>query len=340
MKKKIWKRIVLVLGIFLLSFLIINLIGVPIAYDVVFKHRATIDFNETPGVVNYTEYQDQYKRSDVTYQVQGHNMAGYSYLENTTDYLIVSVHGFRDYADYLMREDFFFVDHGYNVFSFDLSGCGNSEGYTNGFSQSLIDLEGTLSFLNTDYRFKDYKKLLFGFSAGGYASLSVLSLTDENILGSCAISSYYDAENLVYEKGFEYVNFLAFFGKPLVWIKEKRLFDDYLTIRATDAICNSNVPVFLAHGTKDTVITYNKLDTYSKIEESDRVFKYSKEATHSGILYSDRALEYQKEVKATLGKLKGKEKEKYFNQIDDMLYSELNEELFERVLQFFEYCIS
>ena len=202
----------------------------------------------------------------------------------------------------------------------------------------MLDLEATLNFLNTDERFKDYKKILFGFSEGGYATTSVLSLTEENILGAVSISGYYDAENLAMEKGFEYVNFISYFGKPLVWIKEKCNFNDYLSIRATDSINNSKLPVFLAHGSNDTLITYKKLDTYSKVEASDRVFKYTKEATHSGILYSDRALEYQEKVKADLKKLSGKEKEDYYKTIDDDLYGEINQELFSQVLTFFEYC--
>lgn len=338
MKKPKIKKIIWIIIVIILAFFVLNLIGVPIAYDIALSSDKDINFETTPGIINYEEYKDQYKRSNITYQVQNHNMAGYAYMENDTNYLVVSVHGFRDFADYLMAEDFYFVDNGYNVFSFDLSGCGKSEGSINGFSQSLIDLEGTLNFLNTDSRFKSYKKLLFGFSAGGYAATSILSLTEENIIGTVSVSGYYDAENLIAEKGYEYVNFLSFMGKPLVWVKEHSLFGDYLSIRANDAINNSKIPVFLAHGTRDTLITYKKLDTYSKVEESDRVFKYVKEASHSGILYSNRAIEYQRKVNNDLAKLSDMEKKDYYNTIDDSLYGEINDELFPKIIDFFEYC--
>ena len=322
MKKK---KIIKIVSLVLLILLLLNLVVPYTVYEIVFANSKSIDPN-TNFHYQYDIYQDEYPREEITYSVGDYNLCGYSYLKNETDYLVVTVHGFRDFSDYLLDEDILFLNNGYNVFSFDASGCGKSEGSMNGFSQTLIDLEKTLDFLNTDTRYKDYKKLLFGFSEGGYSVTSVLSLNVDNVYGVAAVSAYNDAKHLVLEKGFEYAGPFVYLGWPLIVMKEAIVFKDYLDIKAEDAINSSTTPVFLAHGTNDSTVTY-KLSALSKFEDSNRVVKHLEEAGHGSLLYSKRAREYQHEVK-----------EKNIENVDRTLYNELNGELFSQILDFFASC--
>lgn len=320
MKKK--KKIILIISIAILSFVIINMIGAPIAYDIIFQRGHDIDLNSNFNY-DYSIYKDEHKREEITYSVGDHNLKGYAYLENDTTNLIVVVHGFQDFADYLLEQDIYFVENGYNVFTFDASGCGHSEGKTNGFSQTLMDLDKTLDFLEEDSRFSGYDKYLFGFSEGAYSSCSVLQYKD-NIKGVCAISGYNDAKNLVLNQGKRYVGPLAYLGAPIIYIKQNIMFGSYIDVIASEAIMNSNTKVFLAHGNSDTTVPYY-LSIYKEFENSDRVSKYKEDAPHSGILYSKEAREYQKKMK------KAKD-------ADRALFNELNEDLFEQVLSFYASC--
>ena len=320
-KKKIFK----IVGLVVLIFLLLNLVVPYTVYEGIFANGKTIDPNSYYNY-HYEMYENDYKREEIKYSVGDYNLTGYSYLLNDTDYLIVSVHGYRDFADYLLEEDILFLKNGYNVFTFDASGCGKSEGHMNGFSQTLIDLEKTLNFLNTDSKYKDYKKLLFGFSEGGYSAASVLKLNVENVYGVATVSAFNDARDLVKDKGFEYVGPLVYLGCPLIYLKEAIVFNGYLDIMASDAINESNIPVFLAHGTNDKTVTYN-LSILTHFEESNRVMKYKEEAGHGEFLYSKRARNYQKEVK-----------EKNIEDVDRSLYNELNNELFSNILDFFASC--
>ncbi len=320
MKKK--KKILIIFSISLIVFVLLNMVGVLIAYNIIFFKPHDVDLNSHFNY-DYQLYEKDYKREEITYSIGDYNLKGYAYLKNETSNLVITVHGIKDFADYLLEEDIFFLDNGYNVFSFDCSGCGKSEGYLNGFSQELIDLDKTLDFLNQDTRFKDYNKYLFGFSAGAYASASVLEFKHD-IKGVCAISGYNDAKNLVFEKGKGYVGPLAYIGIPFVALKDQIIFNDYLDVLASNAINNSNTKVFIAHGDKDSTIPYS-LSILKEFEDSNKVVKYSEDASHSGILYSKEAREYQKKMKDE-------------EEINRSLYNELNKPLFDAILDFYASC--
>lgn len=318
------KKYLTIAGILFIIFILLNLVGVPTAYDIVFSKPHNIDLNSNYNY-DYNLYSSAHSREEITYSIGDYNLNGYAYLENETNNLVVTVHGIKDFADYLLEEDIYFLEHGYNVFSFDCSGCGKSEGSLNGFSQGLIDLDKTLDFLNTDERFKDFNKYLFGFSAGAYASCAVLQFDKPNVKGVAAISGYDDAKNLFFEKGKQYAGPLAYIGIPLVALKQQNTFKDYLDIKASVAIKHSNKKVFIANSVDDHTVNYD-LSILKQLEEDSNIISLKVSGhSHSGILYSDNAIEYQKDMK-------GK------SDVDRARFNELNSSLFEAILDYYSSC--
>ena len=58
------------------------------------------------------------------------------------------------------------------------------------------------------------------------------------------------------------------------------------------------------------------------------------------MLYSNEANLYQQEVNNQIKSIKNKkQKTEYVNSIDDYAYSHLNEELFNKIVQFYKNCI-
>ena len=95
-----------------------------------------------------------------------------------------------------------FAELGFKVVAFDNTGCALSDGEEmGGLSQGIIDLKSCLEFIKTRPDLKDYKKVLFGHSWGGYSSLNVLPFTNEEDNITCAVTmgAPYNSSEITYE---------------------------------------------------------------------------------------------------------------------------------------------
>lgn len=324
----------------LVALYLIQAISVLIAYGIIVNKPHKYDKNLTPGICFYDTVKDKLKREELEFFSEGHKISAYFYdNEEQNDNLIITVHGYADKSDYLILHQMFFLEKGFDVFSFDLSGFGMSKGNFDGFSQSLIDVDYALNFIENDIRFNHYNIYLFGFSAGGYGVSSSLALKHKNIKGVAAVSAYNDAKNLVLYKEIQHVGKIANLTKPIIYGIEKIKFHKYLDITSKKAIDSCSVPVFLAHGTKDRLITYKDLSLAHYYEGNNRAKLYKEDCDHSELLFSQRARLYKKECDKEIKKLSGKKRLDYVNSIDDNLYSEINLALFEEIVAFYKSCM-
>ena len=340
--KVIIKRILIGIFIGVIAFYFLTLIGTPILFSILFNRYESPDYLITPGVVNYSEVASEYSREEIKYKSKDNILQGYYYEVDDSNALIVMSHGIHDGADSLLAEALYFIDNGYSVFSYDTSGSSNSTGKVMGFTQSLIDLESTLNYLNSNDEYKDQKKLLFGFSWGAFASSAVLNFDIENIYGSVSISGYNDSDSLIVSKGVGYVGKLAYTGEFVVKAVQKSRFGNYVNYTAVDGINKSNLPVFIAHGTDDTVIRFNVdsiIANKNKITNPNVEYYISDGGNHTSLLYSNQAITYQNIVDNALKKMKYNEKKDYVSKVDDKLYSQLNSNLFSSILNFYNNCI-
>lgn len=336
--KKTLKHLLLVILILFDLIILTNFVGGIIAYNAIFSRSTTSD----EVIAKIDDFDSNIEEEKVRYLAKDYYLQGYFFEVNDSDKLVLFVHGMKDYAHKFFSQQYFFMENGYNVFSFDGSGCGLSEGKTNGFSQSLIDLEYTLKFINNDEKFHKYKILLFGFSAGAYAVTSIFNLGDFNVLGSVAISGYNDAKTLIVDRGKDYIGPLTIFGEFVVNMMQKHIFDDYLKYDAISGINRLTKPIFISNSTKDTVINYNRDSIMiHKDEITNPNVKYYLDETknHLDLMYSDKAIDLQKMVKVGLENLNTsgdeKTKKEYLAGIPIKDYFEINLDLFSRILGFY-----
>jgi dipeptidyl aminopeptidase/acylaminoacyl peptidase len=344
-----FKKILLFILIFVVVTTLLSPIAGIIVYNSIFSRVERPNYDLTPGLVDFEEVKEKHNISRELFSIKSNKetLQGYYYTNDDPKGLIVMSHGLNDGADGLLAITLFFINNGYNVFSYDGTGCYSSSGNScNGFSQSLIDLENVLYFLNEQPKFSSQKKLLFGYSWGGYASTSIFNLIDENIYGSVAVSAYYDAKNLIYNKGKEYVGFLATLGKPVLDMIIKNRFKEYVNYDSISGINKTSTPFYIIHGTKDSTISHDK---YAIISQKDKItnpnvtYKSVNDKDHVSILYSSNAIAYQKQVKENLDNIKKKNKEEikeYILTVDDELYSELDIDLFNSIISFYHSCLS
>ena len=336
MKKyiNILKKTITYIFFFLVIFFILNVVVGSVVYESLFNRYEIPDYDITPGLVSYEEVKNDYPREEIDYFSNNVRLKGYYYHQNDSDKLVVFSHGINDGGDSLLVLHMYFLDKGYNVFSFDNSGCFKSDGKAKGFTEAFVDLDHTLSFMENDNRFKDYKKLLVGFSCGAFAVSAIGNLNHKNIIGTIAICGFNDSKTIIQQKGIEYTGALAYFGIPVLNEIERSKFGSYLDYTAVSGINKSNVPTLIAQAKMDKVVRFDVDSIICKKDEitNPNVLYYvGEDNEHNDILYSYEAIKYQHEVKANLRSFDYKNKVMYNKYVDDELYSELNKEFTKKI---------
>ena len=130
--------------------------------------------------------------------------------------------------------------------------------------------------------------------------------------------------------------------------KQNMYFEDYSKDNALRGINCTSCPILIAHSPIDFVVDFVFQSAYSHFKEfTNKNVKFylatGNNMEHTNILYSHEAVSYQKEIKSQLKALK-KEKGKafnesdiisFFNNVDRVKYSEINHQLFDKILKIF-----
>ena len=313
-------------------------------YDSFFKRCERPDYSVTPGMYCYERYGSSLPRREMYFYSGKAKLKGYYYEVPGSKGLIVLVHGLRLGSDDYLPITEFFVQNGYSVFTYDGTGTYDSEGKsTVGMCQSLVDLDNALNFVKGEKELSKKNLYLVGHSCGGYAVTSVLSLHPE-VKACAAIAAVNNCYTLILDKGKQYGGKLAAEGIPKAFLDtyQKYLFGDYIHCNGVKGINDSGIPVLVAHGNKDEVISYDQQSVICNkkdITNPNVIYYVGKGALsgHSTIWHSEEAVAYQQEVKKHLKSLSDKaEKQAYVATVDHRLYSEINEELFDKILTMFK----
>ena len=320
-----------------------------IAYETMFPRLERPDYALKAGEYCYERVQDKLLRSEFYYTVNDVRLKGYYYESAQNKGLVVVSHGMKSGGDDYLPIISYMVSAGYNVFSYNCTGTYESEGDDIvGMCQSLIDLEGTIKYIQSVDALAKMPLFLIGHSWGGYAATSVLSLRKE-VRACVSIAAMHNACKLMTEKAQEYLGTFGKVPEPMFDIYQRLLFGDYVEYNAIRGINDSNIPVLVAHGTTDTTILYDK---QSIIAHKDKITNpyvqyYIGEGahgSHTGIWHSERSVQYQKQVKTELKALekeKGREltyaeKADFIERVNHALYSEVNEELMQQIVALFD----
>lgn len=140
------------------------------------------------------------------------------------------------------------VGDGYDVFSFDITGSGESEGaYPGGYQQWVIDLQAALKVVK-----KQYDDIyILGHSIGGYAAATVLKDCDVPIKAVVAVAPI--------NSGTEYATYMhkcipCIFTKQ-VWIAmhkyELKHYKEYVDYTGVAGVNATDIPILIVQGKKD-----------------------------------------------------------------------------------------
>ena len=324
-----------------------------IGFDLCFPRDERPDYSVYPGEYSYQRVGHRLQRTEFFFPAGQSRLKGYFYPASRSKGLVIMVHGFHAGADDYLPIIEYVVNAGYDVFAYDSTGTYDSEGDSVvGLCQALADLDNVFNYLKSTPH-ADKPKFLIGHSLGGYAASSVLALQKSSNIRACAlIAPMNNGYTMIYEKAEQFAGHIALPNKPILDAYQKILFEHYTEYNGVRGINSVDIPVLIAQGLDDAIVTYNGQSiTAHKSEITNPNVQYydgfGTQGDHDNIWHSTASAEYQQRVKSDLEKLKrlmqerGKELTReelveFYKGVDHALYSQVNKELMERIIALFD----
>lgn len=172
----------------------------------------------------------------------------FSYDGADTERIIVFDHGLSVGHRAYFREIETIAAAGYTVYSFDHTGCTNSEGEgIGGFVTSLSDLDCCIKALKAD--FSDKKIAVIGHSRGGYSTLNIPAFHPDltHIVAISGFSSVRDMQE-------QLIPALAKKTRALVYSIEEGESPDYVEANAVLSLPKTSVKAMIVHSRDDSTV--------------------------------------------------------------------------------------
>ncbi len=330
-----------------------TILGAKTVYDSFFKRYEKRDIHTVFGEFDYSRVSERLPRTTFFFPSNHLKLQGYFYPCPNAKGMVVVCHGMHAGADDYIPFIEYFVRNGYAVFTYDCQGTYASEGdSTVGMCTPLVNLDHALTYIKNHKQLSKYPLFLFGHSWGGYAATSVLSL-HKNICGCAAVAPFNSGYTLFVEKGEQFMSPFSDmlkidFPKEFLDAYQKLLFKDYTKYNAVKGINSTDVPVYIAHGNRDFVISFGHQSVISHRDEirKNNVTYYigtGPQAGHNTVLHSTRAVAYQEKVKKDLKQLEKtcdrnltqEELTEFCHSVDHTLYSEVNMDMMQDIISMF-----
>ncbi len=183
----------------------------------------------------------------------GHPLKGwfYHYDNPIPGRLLVFDHGMGNGHRAYMREIDVLAKAGYLVYAYDHPGCMTSGGAsTNGFAQSLSDLDDCITVLKQEAALQDRKICVMGHSWGGFSTINIAAIHPE-ITHVVSMSGFVSVEKII-EQTISGV--LAPYRKTLLAL-EAQTNPDYVNFNAAESLQNVSAKVLLIYSSNDSVVS-------------------------------------------------------------------------------------
>ena len=193
----------------------------------------------------------------------GQKLQGYYYYYPSArkDRLNIFDHGMGCGHVAYLKEIELIARRGYMVFTYDHTGCLESEGEDiGGFAQSLCDLDYAVNALRSAKEYGDAKFTVIGHSWGGFAALNISALHPE--IESCiSLSGFIGVERMIEQ----FFSGILKFYRPSIFRLESDANPMYSLIDARRSLKNSPSRIlYVASDNDPTVKTAYHFDTLKK----------------------------------------------------------------------------
>lgn len=266
----------------------------------------------------------------------GQNLTGYKFFKKGKNYkaVILLIPGFRNNHNHYLPEIDYFTSQDYLVFSFDPTATGKSEGErVKGLLQIPYDAQRALDYIKEDAQLSDKPLFLWGYSNGGYAALALLN--DKKVLAAASLSAFNTVNKMTVD------NAVSSFGKQAVLICPYCVVFNRLRYGKNPFgsslynIKNSQKPVFLAHGSNDSVVPYSVFLSLKKSNTHPLSVNLTIEDGDHWIRYPSKMKRIKDRLKNRIEQADSENKPKIKNCYASIA-KKINFELVERVTKFYD----
>ena len=182
----------------------------------------------------------------------GHTLRGwfYSYEKAIPGRLVVFDHGMGGGHRSYMREIERLARAGYLVFAYDHTGCMESGGEnTNGFAQSLSDLDACLTALKKLDSLRDRTISVVGHSWGAFSTMNIPALHPD-VTHVVALSGFVSVKEMVHQN---FSGILKGYRKEL-YALERKANPNYVNYNACKTLADTNAQVLLIYSADDKMV--------------------------------------------------------------------------------------
>ena len=297
----------------------------------------------------YKDVADRYDRKEVEFRSGKNRLRGHLYGEENSAGLVVISHGLGGGEESYLAEALCFVDQGWQVLCYSNTGCWDSEGGTCvGLSQSVLDLDAALTWVEEQSRFEDVPIYIYGHSWGGYAAAAVLGF-GHDIAASASVAGFNDPMSMIMAWGEDMMGPLVWAEYPFIWLNQKITFGGVLDLTAVDAINSAGVPVLLIHGSGDDTVGFDTVSIMAAREKitNPRVQYIIRDREgqngHNSLFHSMDCLAYAGELNEAYaalyerygGEIPDREKAAFYAGVDKFRASALDESFMYSVTAFY-----
>ena len=274
--------------------------------------------------------------------VRGYKLAGqfYYYEKPIKDRIIIFEHGMSGggHRAY-MREIDILAKEGYKVFAYDHTGCADSEGEsTNGFAQSLCDLDSCIRALRSDDKYKESDISVVGHSWGAFSAMNITAIHPD-ITHIVAISGFISVKDMHRQL---FGGAVSVFRKA-IYAVEKEANPDYVKYNAAETLYDTSANVLIIHSKDDKAVKaryhFAKLKVALRNKKNVRFLLTSKKGHNPN--YTVDAVRYLNEFmnslnkKHRVGELSTAEaKARFINNFDFVRMTEQDKDVWKVILEF------
>ena len=318
------KKVLIITSVSIVSFLCLahvfgGYVGGLIAQDAIFGHR----FEMTDDAIYYTKREDYpalANREEVSFLSGSNTLKGAIYKANNPKGLLVAVHGLQGSKDdHTSALHDYFLSKDYDVFCFDLTASGESEGSgVGGLCQSAFDVASSIKYLSTRDDLLLDKSVFLGYSWGAYGVMASLGL-DLPFYPKAAISfaGFAEPHSEMIAMAKKYVG--GFLAEVTAWQMDWAIYTRCGSggfLSAVDGLrVHPEISYFLVQGDKDRTVPLGVSLYQAALEANIPFTGYLREGyKHPSLWRSENAVALYKDAKDYYESLSGEDKDVKFEE--------------------------